>query len=580
MTNRLLLDAAYLDRYERWGDYAPPDANTSLIQVTDNVLDVTYRGLGTLSDTRNTNRNLRGSLSYVTGAHSMKTGFMYVAAKHAPLNTTNDAHLIYTFANGVPNSLTMYADPRESDNRLTEFGMFVQDRWTINRLTLSGGLRYDYMHSWFPGQSLGPSMWTPNRNISIDKTGWTTWHDITPRMGAAYDVFGTGRTAVKVTLNKYLGASSASGAFGASANPLNRIASTTNRNWNDSFFPVGDPRRGNFTPDCDLLTPDANGECGAYSNRAFGTVNPATNFDPELTDGWGVRFNNWEFSTTVQQQVATGVSVEFGYFRRWYGNFTAVDNQAVTAADFDRFSVTAPVDPELPDGGGYVISNLYNVKPASFGRTNNITTLAKNFGEQKERWHGFDLTANVRSVGGLTLQGGMSTGTTLTDNCEIREQLPEIAPVNPYCRVSTNWLTQVKGLVTYTVPRIDVQASAGIQSIVPGPGGGAQILANRNFPNSEIIPSLGRPLSGGAQNVTVNMIESGTEYLERSNQVDLRFGKLFRYAGTRTSVNLDLYNAFNANAVLGQVNNYGPAWQTPIFILPGRLAKISATFDF
>ncbi|MBI4264934.1 MAG: TonB-dependent receptor [Acidobacteria bacterium] len=572
LTNRLLLDAALLDRYERWGDYSPAGANLALIQVTDSVSGMTYHGQGPLVDTRNTNRNLRASVSFVTGAHAFKAGFMNIWAKHNPRNTTNDEHLTYTFTNGVPTSLTMYANPRESDNRLTDFGMFVQDRWTINRLTLSGGLRYDYLHSWFPAQTLGPARWTPARNISIGKTDWTTWHDVTPRMGAAYNVFGNGKTGLKVTLNKYLGAQSASGGFGAAANPLNRVAATTNRNWNDG--------NGDFVPDCDLLNPSANGECGPYSNRAFGTVLPATNFDPDLVEGFGVRFYNWELALSVQHEVAPRMSVEVGYFRRWYGNFIVTDNRAVTAADFDRFSVTAPTDSRLPGGGGDVVSNLYNVKPASFGRTDNVVTLSKNFGDQTERWHGVDLNLSVRDVYGLRFQGGMSTGNTLTDNCEIRDALPEIAVNNPYCRVSTKFITQVKGLVSYVVPRIDVQVSAGVQNIVPGAGGGGQIAANWNASNAVVLPSLGRPLSGNASNISVNLVEPGTRYLERSTQVDLRLGKIFRPGGRRASVNLDLYNAFNSNSVLGQINNFGPVWQRPIFVLPGRLAKLSATFDF
>ena len=113
----------------------------------------------------------------------------------------------------------MLADPRESDNRILDGGLFVQDRWTRGRLTLSGGLRFDYLQTWFPAQSMGPSIWTPNRNVSIDKTDWVSWTDLTPRMGAAYDVFGNGRTALRTSFNKYLGAQSASGSFGLQGQP-------------------------------------------------------------------------------------------------------------------------------------------------------------------------------------------------------------------------------------------------------------------------------------------------------------------------------------------------------------------------
>jgi hypothetical protein len=178
-------------------------------------------------------------------------------------------------------------------------------------------------------------------------------------------------------------------------------------------------------------------------------------------------------------------------------------------------------------------------------------------------------------------QGGFSTGNTVTDNCGILAVLPELttqgnaqAQANAaVCRVETKFLTQVKGLVSYTVPKVDVQVSAGFQSIP-----GSQILGTWNASNAVVAPVLGRPLSGNAANMPVALVQPGTMYNDRSNQVDLRVGKLLRFGGTRTSINLDLFNAFNANPVVGQINNYGPVWQTPLFVLPARLAKVSATF--
>ena len=575
VTPRVLIDAAVLNRYERWGDYAPAGANLSRIQVVDDVTGLSYRGIGALQDTKNQNTNLRASLSYVTGAHSFKTGFMGMYASHEPTFTSNLQNQIYTFVNGVPSAVTLLANPRQSDNRITDFGMFVQDRWTIDRLTLSGGLRFDYLHTWFPAQTLGPAPLVPNRSLSIDKTDWVSWTDLTPRMGAALDVFGDGRTGVKVTLNKYLGAQSASGQFGLQGNPLNRLATETEVSWTDA--------NGNFVPDCDLLNPAGSGECGPYSNQGFGQLLPSSTFDPDLLEGYGVRSYNWEFAVTLQQELLPRVSMEVGYFRRWYGNFVVTDNRAVSPADFDTFTLTAPSDPRLPNGGGYTTPTLYAVAPAAFGRTDNFVTLAENYGEQSERWHGVDLSFNVRPSNGLLFQGGLSTGNTVTDNCEVLAALPELtlqgnaaAQANSvHCRVETNFLTQVKGLASYTVPRIDVQVSASFQSI-PGP----QILGTWQASNALASAALGRPLAGGARTIAVGLVEPGTTYGGRSNQVDLRFGKNLRFGGARANVALDLYNAFNANPVLGQINNFGPVWQRPLFVLPGRLAKISATFDF
>jgi len=87
-------------------------------------------------------------------------------------------------------------------------------------------------------------------------------------------------------------------------------------------------------------------------------------------------------------------------------------------------------------------------------------------------------------------------------------------------------------------------------------------------------------LSGGAANVSVAIIDPGTIYGDRLNQVDLRFGKVLRYGRTRSTVSLDLYNAFNVSTVLTQNNTYGPSWLQPNGIFPARFAKVSLQFDF
>ena len=89
------------------------------------------------------------------------------------------------------------------------------------------------------------------------------------------------------------------------------------------------------------------------SNLNFGKPVFSGSFDPALLEGSGVRPSDWQVGVSIQQQLMTGVAVEVGYFRRWLQHFTVIDNLAVTAADFDRFSIVAPADPRLPNGGGY-----------------------------------------------------------------------------------------------------------------------------------------------------------------------------------------------------------------------------------
>jgi hypothetical protein len=128
-------------------------------------------------------------------------------------------------------------------------------------------------------------------------------------------------------------------------------------------------------------------------------------------------------------------------------------------------------------------------------------------------------------------------------------------------------------LTTYTVPRIDVQLSASVQS-QPGP----QIWANYTATNAVVAPSLRRNLTG-ANNIVVNIAEPGTMYGERLNQIDLRFSKILRYGRNRVTASVDLYNALNASPVAKQ-NNAIATWQRPQEILNHRFAKLVLQYNF
>jgi hypothetical protein len=213
----------------------------------------------------------------------------------------------------------------------------------------------------------------------------------------------------------------------------------------------------------------------------------------------------------------------------------------------------------------------------------NYFTFASDYGTQIQRWNGMDVTVNARLRQGVSLQGGLSTGRQITDNCEILAKVPESSGASsptglPYCHQEQNFQTQVKFLGSYSIPRVGVQVSAAFAS-VPGP----QISANQVLSSAQVQPSLGRALAGPTT-VTVNLVQPGTLFGERLNQVDLRFSKILKSSRTRTSLNLDLYNAFNAEAVLAENTTYSNAtatgWRVPTSLVTARFAKISVQFDF
>ena len=600
ISNKWLLDVKVSDIVQGWKDRYPsggdqlafteplPDVFKTLIAVTEQgglIPGLLYRGagqtgLGPFIRVKGYIASAQASVSYVTGAHALKTGFLDTFGTRREDYNNIPANVRYRFNNGVPNLITEIATPYGFRSNLgAELGVYAQDKWTLDRLTLNLGVRFDHLNINFPEQSLEPGGLVPTRNITFPQNDYLGWKDISPRLGAVYDLFGTGRTALKVNLSRYVLAQRLTSNYTNLGNPVNAMANLVTRSWNDR---AGLGINGDYIPQCDLVNPQANGECGTISDLRFGQPIPSTVSDPAMLHGWGKRPDQWEWEASVQHELMPRVSLDVGYYRRTYGNFTVTDNTLTGVADYTQFSITAPTDSRLPDGGGYTVGGLYNLNPNKVGQVNNLFTLAGNYGNYKETWNGVDVNLSLRLGKGAILQGGTSTGRTSLDVCDLRAQLPEltvtapyvVGPTSPDCNIPGQFQTQVKFLGTYAVPKVDVQVAATYRSLP-----GVNIVSNYVATNADVIPSLGRPLSGGAANVTVNLVEPGTLFTEQTNLLDLRFSKLFRFGGYRTSVNLDLANAFNSSGITSVNNNYA-AWQVPTGIHQARIVKISAQFDF
>jgi carboxypeptidase family protein len=576
LTSRMLIEAnglVYKSQSNRipWSGLAQ-----GMIPVQEQNTGMRYRAAESYRVQDQSVYNISGAFSYVTGAHAIKVGgsdkFGDLGQREYDLSPVS-----YRVRGGVPNRITQRALGTWRANVDSDLGLYAQDRWTRSRLTLNYGVRYDYFASSYPAQHIGPTTLAPNRDITFPaQPGLGSLHDLSPRLGAAYDLFGDGKTAVKVSLNRYVLAMGPDVSFIQLANPARNLVTSATRTWTDN-----NPR--DFIPQCDLLNVRANGECGPLSNQNFGTVVTNLTYDKDTLTGWGKRNFNWEFSAGVQRELVPRVSADFTYFRRWYGNFVLVDDLAIGPADFDRFTITAPRDPRLPGGGGYPVEG-YDIKPAKFGvAAQPFVTLSSKYGKQQDYWDGIDATVNARPRDGLFFQGGVSTGRRVEDNCDV---IPKVDnPSALYCHREEPMLTFVKGYGSYTIPKVDVVISGTYQT-KPGP----LVLAIYTATNADIAPSLGRSLAAGAtSNVDVHLLApgpytttnggSGQVHGERLHQVDFRFSKLLRFGGTRARANMDVYNALNSSAVLDQNDAFGD-WQRPTEILIARFVKFSVQFDF
>jgi hypothetical protein len=521
------------------------------------------------------NSFLRASMSYLVRGHSLKVGisdsFGFVDAYKYDFSP-------YNYLINLPGAppfvriINLKAQPLTTlSNQDYDLGIFVQDRWTAGRATMNLGLRYDAFKATAPAQVLqGRTALTPLRgDISFPETPLVHWQDLTPRLGFTYDLTGDGKTALKVSVNKYV-AGTAVGSLvglipgGAGPHPVSSLVHGAGRQWLDT--------NGDFVPQCDLTNLAANGECLAVDNPGFGSTNTnALRFDPDLMFGWNRRGYNWEFGGGIQHQLVSRVSLDVGYYHRTYGNFQITDNLELGPAEFSRFQVVAPTVAGLSSSGDTFTVFDANRRAAP----RNVTTRASNYGEQVENWRGVDVSVNARTAMGLRLFGGVSTGKTTFDNCDLVSQVPEVLGARPleYCHVESPFVTQLKMNAAYTIPRADVLISAAMQS-VQGP------VTQANFTVTQRAPGV--PLVGAA-NLNVPLLAtapgSGAEYGERLNQLDLRVGKILRAGGARTMVSVDLFNVFNGNAVTAE-NAAVTAFRRPTQIMLARFLKFSAQIDF
>jgi hypothetical protein len=593
ISSKTLFEAAMGNTSETWTREPVEDSETSKgYPVTEQTTGINFRAYnGTFSRNYTSLRSYRSSLTYVTGSHALKAGFtLQEGPADTDIYTSKDTAI--TVRLGQPFQVTVRTTPYTTHERLVaDLGVYVQDTWTVKRMTVNAGLRWDYLNNKVGAQDAPGGTWIGPRHFD-ELTNVPNFNDLSPRLGLAYDLFGNGKTAVKATLSRYVQTSTVS--YARLLNPLTTSVNNTTRPWTADTNGDGIPQAS---------------ELGALSNNAFGQVSIATRYDPETIRGFGRRRNNWEVSGTVSHELMSRVAAELSYFRRAQGHFTTADNLDVTPADFQQYCVNAPADPRLPNGGGYQICGLYDIVPAKFGvATNNLVTFVDNYGKQTEVFNGIDFAVNARIRSDLFVTGGFATGNIHYNTCDafvdnprtdfgISATIPAAPPaVTPgtglvfnYCDYDTSWLSQVKATGSYTLPWQELQIGGVLQNLP-----GQQVLANWNITQADAAAgTLGRALSGGANTSrVVPLIKPGTMYTPRRTQLDLRVSKNFNLSGARRlQVMADIFNAFNSNAAVGATSNageppaainttYGSAWLRPLNILQARYVKFGAQLRF
>jgi hypothetical protein len=519
--------------------------------------------------------NLSASITRVSGAHNIKTGLLYAWGKYPRYNNAN-ADLYQRYQNGRPFQVTVLNTPLSVQEDMdANIGVYAQDSWRLNKLTINYGIRYDYLKQVIVGQ--GAQIGRFANSPAYDDITMPTWSTWSPRTSAVYDIFGNGKTAVRFGFNKFVTAASTGFAQLYSPTALN---DSTNLPWTDvNNDDIAQGERG-----CAYLTPGCEINFANLPSN-FG-IRSLTNFDPDLK-----RPYQYSYNLGVSHEVLPGVSTSFEWYRNDFKDMIERNNTLRDASSY------VPVDVVTPDGQ---VVRVFDVKPEFSSRVANVD---RNESDLKRVYTGFDLGFNARVRGGLRVFGGFNLERTLADTCA--------AGTDPnyqlYCdqwESGIPWQKQFKVTAVYPLPWYGISVSGAWQSL-NGYLLGRQALqygvftagTGFDYPTGDGSYYLVTPSTRYATNCTgpcrpgdfvipnmqtaeirVLMAPPGTEYTPRVNQIDFSASKSFRFGRLTVLPKMDLFNAFNSDdyTAVSSMQFGGASYLRPSVILQGRIVRIGA----
>ena len=481
--------------------------------------------------------NTVANLSYVTGSHAFKAGVNHEWGYSTTKVEPHGDMVFLGFTNGISRTVTVRNSPYQTHPNLNaDLGLFAQDRWTLNRLTLSYGGRYDYFNASTPHQSAPAGRFVPARDVAAVPC-IPCQHDWSLRVGASYNLFGTGKTALKTSVGKFLASQALGGVTGA-GNPLQ--GQTESRSWNDL--------------DGNGRALDANGhvqyeEIGPTRNANFGVPAGATKIDPNIQRG-----TNWEESVSVQQELLSGVSLTAGYYRRQFYNLEVTRNLLVDPdRDYTPFTIISPLNGERV--------TQYNLNLNKFQQVDEYRT---NSPSNTRVYNGFEVSINARLPRGGFAFGGVTTERLATNTCDVAD------PNNRrFCDRVPPFQTLYKASAGYRLP-YGVQLSGTFQARP-----GISIGSDYTFDGAV----AGIALTGGGTR-TVTLIDPTSQYYPYVTTTDTQVSKTFRVGGTRVRGVVEVFNLLNASTILTVSETVGPIYMRPQAIMQGRRAQVGAQLEF
>ncbi len=502
-------------------------------------------------------RTFVASASYVTGSHAIKAGIQY-GNGYFFQQRHEVADLIQLYRTGVPAQVIIHNTPSDSlQNMNTDQGIYVQDSWTLKRLTISPGVRFEHFNSSVAARGVAAGRFVPARQFD-ERDNLPNWNDVAPRFGIVWDVAGDGRTAVKFGIGKYMRAYSTG--FAATYDPNFYTSATLT--WND--LNKDDIAQG--TRGCVYQTAGCEIDFSTLPS-SFG-VKPNQNPIPGISRPYQIETN-----ISVQRELTPGTSVTFSYFRRDYKGLIWSDNILIDPSDY------TPVSVPNPQGGDAV--TIYNLNPA---KASAFSLLDQNSSSNYRRYTGYDVSVSSRWKRTVVF-GGVSLGHQISNTCQVED--PNFLRFCDQSQISIPYYTQLKLSGNYDLPW-KLSVSGTFQSY-PGDARNSTtdgtILAEDPSlrVNWVVDRTTFKALTGQTltqSSVTVPLNAPGTKFLTRQNQLDVRLRRPFTVGRVTLEAQADAYNALNTGVVLSTVQTFGAALDRPASILQGRLFRFGMQAKF
>jgi hypothetical protein len=564
LTSKLLLEAGWSENDETYStqEAQPSVGPTDVGRLDRGTTERWSAPIGPYYFRVPDRHTIMGQASYVTGTHAFKTGLTYGFGGNRHQRSISgglDLYQEYNTVNGVrtPASVIVYSTPQEAAERIKyDLGIYIQDTYTRQRLSVSPGIRFELFNTFVPAQASPAGRFVPFRQF--DKIeNLPNWKDAAPRLGAVYDLTGNGRTAIKGHVGKYMQAFSTVG-FAAVYNPM--VIASDRRTWSD-------PNRDDIAQDNEIGPVNTPFNVSGASNRTP---------DPNIK-----RPYQWETSLGIQREIVSGISVSAGWIHRNFKRIFWTDNVLVSPSDYTVVNIPNPLN-------AAEMIPIYNLNPAKRGQVQQVD---KNSDVNTRTYNGVDFGFSARIKGG-NVYGGTGIGRQLTSSCEVDD--PNSQRFCDLRELDIPYLAQFKVAGSYPLP-YGVQLSGSWQGYPGAVASTARqdsvydsalnripdtsLNVNYNVTNA-IVRATNPSVTLTQASITVPLLVPGSKYLERWNQVDLRLAKKFQVRRLSLQGQFDIFNVLNGSSILSSNESFGSALDRPTSILQGRLFALGMQMNF